>query len=65
MIDLKTLPADHPLRNRPLAEIGAEYSNRGGPWKQVLPSYRIAKACYNALGDIWTTHDEWRCTDET
>ena len=34
-IDLKSLDPSHPLRNRPLGEIGAEYEVRGD-WRRYV-----------------------------
>lgn len=64
--DLATLPEDHPLRNKPLIEIGAYYRYRGGIapgiWKEVKPAYGIANKCFNDLGPAWTAHDQWKAT---
>lgn len=65
MVDLKQLPREHPLRNAPLADIGAEYQwEKGGPWKQVFHSFRIAGSTFNSLGAVWTDDWTWRATDE-
>ena len=57
---LRALAVDHPDRNRLL--VGCFYRWRGkarGGWKEVLPSFRIAKCCYNDLGFAWTEHNDW------
>ena len=63
MILLATLPSDHPLRNKPLIEIGAQYKRYDSKvWQDVTPPYGIAKKCYNDLASVWTEFDEWRST---
>jgi hypothetical protein len=65
-LHLESLPVDHPLRNRPLAKIGAEYRHRQGKvWKRVAPNYRIAQCTYNDLGPAWTDFDVWRVCPPT
>ena len=60
---LKNLPKEHPLRNKPLIEIGAEYKRYDSKiWQAVTPPYGIAKKTYNDLGEVWTNWDEWRAT---
>lgn len=68
-VDLATLPADHPLRTSPLAEIRAQYrhqSSRGKDkgWKDVENKFRIAKVCYNQLGAAWLDFDDWRAPQQ-
>lgn len=60
---LETLPKDHPLRNAALIDIGAEYkSPTAKDWRAVLPSFRIARYCFNDLGPAWVNHSTWRAT---
>ncbi len=60
-LDLASLSVGHPLRTAPLSEIGAEFRwKRGGAWKRVLPSFRIARCAFNDLGSAWTVFDDWR-----
>lgn len=60
---LDLLPEDHPLRNTPLIEIGAERRwKKGGAWKAVQQHWAIATCTFNYLGAAWTLHDEWRAT---
>lgn len=60
---LAELDKDHPLRNRPLIEIGAEYKRYDSKiWQKVTQPYGIAKKCYNDLAPVWTEWDEWRAT---
>ena len=59
-IDLKTLDPSHPLRNRPLVEIGAEFLWAGRPWK---PSTR--RCHFNALPDKAQELFDWRAPMET
>lgn len=61
---LSALPFDHPLRNTPLAKIGASYQwvNTKLPeeWHRVRPSFTIAKNTFNELGATWTESYRWR-----
>lgn len=56
MIFLHELPPDHPDRNKPL--VGCKYR-----WKEatllreITPSMKIAKVCYNDLAPLWTDND--------
>ena len=60
---LNNLPKDHPLRNKPLIDIGAEYKRYDSKiWQAVTPPYGIANKTYNDLGEVWTENDEWRAT---
>jgi hypothetical protein len=61
---LEHLPREHPLRNKPLIEIKAWYSNRGGSWSEVFPSFGIAKKTYNELGDVWINEHSWESRDD-
>lgn len=59
---LATLPVNHPLRNKPLIEIGAQYKRYDSKlWNDVTPPYGIANKTYNQLSNVWTEFDEWRC----
>jgi hypothetical protein len=64
LVPLDTLPADHPLRNKPLAEIGAEYqwddTKLPNDWHRVHSGFKIAKNTYNELGTTWTKSYRWR-----
>ena len=61
--DIDQLPYDHPLRNKPLIEIGAFYRNRDVKmWREVFPAFGIAKKTFNELGDVWTKWDVWKAT---
>jgi len=61
-ISLAALPIQHPLRNRPLAEIGARYSNRHGTgkWTAVTTAFGIARSTYNDLHGTWKTNNIWQ-----
>ena len=62
-IGLATLPKTHPLRNAPLAAIGAMYKHRDMKmWFEVLPSFHISKITYNQLGDSWLYLHDWKAT---
>lgn len=62
MTILHELPTDHPLRNTPLAELGAEYqiTTKGQMWHTVRPAYGIARNTYNELGAVWIENHVWR-----
>ena len=59
MTFLEDLPKDHPYRNKPL--LGAFYKWKGfqKTWKEVMPTFPIAKNTYNQLSICWTEHDNW------
>jgi hypothetical protein len=59
MNNLKELPPDHPQRNTPLREIGAEYRNIHRREWQSVAQWNIGVSTYNELGPVWTDH-EWR-----
>ena len=55
MISLSDLPPEHKLRNTPLADIKAKYKHTSErTYREVLPSFGIAKRTYNELGVVWT-----------
>jgi hypothetical protein len=61
MIELASLPQEHPLRNTPLVEIDAEYRHTESKiWRKVLPTFGIAKKTYNQLAGCWVDYDIWR-----
>lgn len=61
---LAALPAAHPLRNKPLA--GALYNMNGGKALfEVKEAFKIAKLCYNDLGEAWTKYSEFHYGPET
>lgn len=56
---LHELPRGHELRTRLLA--GAQLHNRAGKgWRDIPPSWAIAKSCYDQLGDAWTDTNDFR-----
>jgi hypothetical protein len=61
---LSTLPSDHPLRNTPLGQIGAEYQwvNTKLPeqWHRVTKGATIARNTFNELAANWTESYRWR-----
>jgi len=61
-IYLADLPQVHPLRNRPLLDIGAatKWKQAEKGWTRVKNSWRIANCCYNDLGSAWTEFSDWR-----
>jgi hypothetical protein len=60
IIDLKKLPAEHPLRNTPLGEIKAEIRNIWQTRWQSIVDWKIAKATFNELEPVWTEYAQWR-----
>jgi hypothetical protein len=66
-IYLAELPNDHPLRNKSLSKIGAEYQyklNPKSPWRKAADQGGIKNATYNQLGETWTKFDSWRVVNE-
>jgi hypothetical protein len=60
IIDLKKLPAEHPLRNTPLGEIKAKIRNIWQTkWRSIV-NWKIAKATFNELEPVWTEYAQWR-----
>lgn len=65
MIQLDHLPHKHPLRNTPLAEIGAKYRwiySKGNP-RTVLRAFAIGGNTFNELRGSWLTEYVWFCED--
>jgi len=66
-VALADLPLEHPLRNTPLAQIGAEYQwvNTKMPkqWHRVNRSFTIARHTFNDLGATWTDSYRWRAQE--
>lgn len=69
MTDLLALPRDHVLRNKPLAEIGAQTRFRGIDeetgrpfrWKAIEPRWAIARNTLNEIAPrVWLDPSEWR-----
>jgi hypothetical protein len=63
-IDMFCIPHDHPLRNKPLAKIGAQTrwkkTKADTGWKTIKHHWRISSCHYNDLGPAWITHSDWR-----
>lgn len=63
ILALDQLPPEHPLRNRPLFEIGASYQwcNTKEPhqWHRVTKNSTTANTTYNELGERWVGY-RWR-----
>lgn len=59
---LKDLPFMHELRNTPLAQIGARYSNLhgNGRWNFVTPAFAIGAKSYNELNSAWHDNHLWQ-----
>lgn len=56
MTFLHELPVDHPDRNRPLARCFYRW-REAKTWREVKPTFGIAKKTYNDLGPSWTDFD--------
>ncbi len=57
---LHVLEAKHPLRTKPLGEIGAQVRNlQQAAWRD-LASWYIARVSFNQLGEAWTETNEFR-----
>lgn len=72
MVDLKKLPRGHPLRNRPLVEIGAETKFKGTDeetgkkfrWHRVKAAWHIARSTFNELAPrAWLRPSHWRAPE--
>ena len=65
MIDLETLPEDHPLRNTLLIDLGAEFKHP--QWTEFRPLERgrpLDKNTYNTLTGVWIEFFKWRVPGE-
>jgi len=59
MILLHELPRGHELRTRPL--VNAQCRNKHSKtWRDITPTWGIAKACYDDLSEAWTDGTEFR-----
>lgn len=62
LVELATLPEDHPMRNKPLGEIGAGYFHvQSGIWHAAKP-YGLGLNTFNTLldeGGPWTRFCKW------
>jgi hypothetical protein len=64
--NLEYLAEDHPMRNAPLAEIGAQFKHcMGHEFKTVEPGRGLAFDTYNTLQGAWLSFFEWRVPKET
>ena len=62
---LNKLPEDHPLRNKPLIELKAEYQSKDSAlWYEVRPAFKIANRSFNQLASAWVQYDIWRVNVE-
>ncbi len=63
-LKLAELPAEHALRNRPLAEIGAECRNvQTSVWRPIN-GWAVGKCSYNSLRGPWLECNEWRAPSQ-
>ena len=65
MILLHTLPHDHPLRNKPLGEIGAEVNNMHYPgvWHSIFRQLR--PLTYNDIALDWSDDYMFRAPEQS
>lgn len=57
---LADLPKIHPLRNRPLGEIGAQVKSMTGDSFRSVETWKISPKCYNELDVVWTGYIAFR-----
>lgn len=60
MTDLKTLPRDHALRNKPLRDIEARYKFETGKRWIEIKTQKIAGKTFNDLGEAWMINTIWQ-----
>ncbi len=61
-VRMESLPEDHPMRTKPLGEIGAEFWNKRrdyGGWA-LASEHRVGGFCYNQLEGNWLVFNHWR-----
>jgi hypothetical protein len=64
-VNLSELPYEHPLRNAPIHVIRARFRwARGKTVYTVLPSFKIARSCFNDLAPLWTDGYVWECDSD-
>lgn len=63
-VNLADLPKEHPLRNLPLGEIGAEVCNKQQKRWRGVKDWKIGKNVYNDLNAGWRLANEFRCEVE-
>lgn len=61
---LSALPEEHPLRNKTLAEIGAEVRNLRHKEFRPVAGMVIARYAYNSLGYVWRDCNEFRAEEK-
>ncbi len=61
---LGQLPKDHPLRNRPLSEIGARCKNLHTKTWRDCREWKIGAVTYNDLGTAWTETSEFHANEQ-
>jgi hypothetical protein len=55
------LPEDHPLRNTPLIDLGAEFRHvQAHDWRPLEPDRPLAKNTFNTLYGPWMDFCRWR-----
>lgn len=64
LLTLSELPTDHPLRNRPLGEIGAQVRYIHQTEWQSVEEWNIRTKSYNQLGAIGKNWHEFRAIEQ-
>lgn len=65
MVDLRDLPVEHPLRNRPIGEVNPLYRVRGDTLKpKPCSHWKIGRSTYNQLAEFWTQLGEFLIPEE-
>lgn len=59
-VQLHTLAREHPLRNQPLASLGAEIRLKGKTAWLPLKTWRIGRNTYNEVEPFWTLYHEFQ-----
>jgi len=62
---LHALPKGHPLRNKPLGEIGANGRHVAHQGWKPMKKWVIGTATFNELGNVWTQYYEFMATNPT
>jgi hypothetical protein len=65
MTILNDLPADHPLRNKPLFDLGVMYRwKHSQAWLPIGAKFGIGKKTFNQLSSVWVSNDYFGVNEE-
>ena len=64
MIDLGELPEDHPMRNAPLASIGAEYKHCLKSEWTVIEPHGLGTYTFNEVDGAWLRFNKFRAPNK-